>query len=104
MGDKHNESGTLTSEVVGDGWIVDGTPYRTWADRASETAKDRICGSCMIELTEWVCTCGAPEEYMVLRGSRNKIVAGVTRFNEVEDSLVMELAKLGDMLTFKALE
>ena len=72
--------------------------------QASETAKDRICGLCMEELTEWICTCGTPEEYVLLRGSRSKIRGGVSRFNQVEESLVMELAELDDMLTTPALE
>ncbi len=68
-------------------------------DRASETASDRICGVCMEEVADWICPCGTLEEYKVLRGSRSKIRGGVARFNQVEESLVMELAKLGDMLT-----
>ena len=64
----------------------------------------RICGICKEETTEWTCQCGDPDEDVVLRGARGKMREGVTRFNTVEDSLVMELAKMGDMLTTQAWE
>ncbi len=98
------DSGTLTAETIGDGWLVDGSAYRTWANRTSEMANDRICGVCKEETTEWTCQCGDPDEAVVLRGARSKIKEGVTRFNMQESSLVMELAKLGDMLTTQAWE
>ena len=58
----------------------------------------------MEEVADWICPCGTLEEYKVLRGSRSKIRGGVARFNQVEESVVMELAKLGDMLTTQAWE
>ena len=89
--DDYEDSGSLKAETIGDGWIVDGSAYRTWANRASEMANDRICGVCKEETTEWTCQCGDPDEDIVLRGARNKIREGVARFNMQETNLVMEL-------------